>query len=574
MTPHNSKTTLLLLAVIFFSLILTPQPSYSGAGAPAVKTEAEIRAILVKWRDTIKPTLNQAHVAEVEKQANALPLENPQGTFPVTYDDSETDSAVDVKTKANRRDWAYALDGFLYTLIGGVGDGQADKLDLGFWCFIEAALLQMIPDHLNAIAFHLNERGEYDDAISVLHYVCSLNPYLPSARNNLAYALSGKGDHKSAYNEMSQAVSLSPDNERFKKKLKYYADQAGINVPKDPSGQAAQTPSAMPSQAYLSVFQSIVSANQTFHTEFMNHRWNTIFNSCYSSANPSSAKSVYYNSLTGLDDARETCIKNCYPAPGIIPDNLDNCICKCTMMWAQNRFAAANQFHDYCRPQVETWAKESQDALELLVEAMFDQVTKEKNNLTKKEMEDLDNIISDLYLGANEGIRTLYDSSMSDIMVVVKQDFEILQSTSDECGKKLSAASPKDPMDLFGKAPLKLRRVSDSGKIWNIWFFFGDLKLYPDDTAKLSIGVKGIASIKLKYNFQTGDKGAGVGLGLNVGKLLGPPGEAIIKNTMKFEFFANVDSATGGSWGFESGFRPKVGVLPGDSSATMMRLEN
>lgn len=217
----KSKTPLIALFFCLITVFLTTLPLFSGSGGTpkqptqAPQAEAEIRAILEKWRDKIKPTLDQKWVAEIEKQTMALSADAPDGVFPISYEDSESKHNINVTPKANRRDWSFALDGFMFTFLGGNYANQEHKLDIGFWCFLEASLIHMLPDHLASVAFHLNERGEYDDAISILIYAKSLNPYHHTTRNDLAHSLSCKGSHKAAYDEMSQAASLKPSSERY-----------------------------------------------------------------------------------------------------------------------------------------------------------------------------------------------------------------------------------------------------------------------------------------------------------------------------------------------------------------------
>ena len=104
-------------------------------------------------------------------------------------------------------------------------------------------------------------------------------------------------------------------------------------------------------------------------------------------------------------------------------------------------------------------------------------------------------------------------------------------------------------------------------------FGVGSLDLHPDDTATLSLGVKGVLSGKLMDNFRTPDFGSGIAIGLKLGKAFGPIGEALFKNTVKVEFFAEVDSAKGPRAGLDRGINPRVGVLHTDQKR-VIRLEN
>jgi len=575
----NLKATTPIIAMYSCAvlLIFTAFPAFMASSAPAnpdpapkVKTDAGIRAILEKWRDKIKPTLPAAHVVEIEKHVASFPVNAPEGVFPISYEDSENESDVDIRPKPNRRDWAFAMEGFLYTFLGGHGVGQEAKLDIGFWCFIEAALIHLTPDHLASVAFHLNERGGYDDAISILTCVKSLNPYHFTARNNLAYSYSANGNSKAAYVEMSQAAFLKPHDERYQRKLKFYADKAGINTTQI-EAETQQAPA--PSKAYADTMIALMAASREFYMEFMHIRWNTLFHMCFSSG-PASAMSRDYQRMNDSHIASEQCSRNCYPASGVIPAGIRKCICACNIAGSQSNYSSGLHYYNEIRPICEKWEKESLGALDFLVEAMADLLIKNKNGLETNEIDSIEAFITDTYISNQEAIRDLHKTYIDGAVEQITQRLDALKRTSEDCGKALSASETVNPMDYFGKRPPKIRRVSDAGKVWTIWFFFGDLKLYPDDTAKLSIGLKGVASAKLKYNFRTGDHGAGVAVGLNLGKAFGPVGESVFKTSMKFEFFAFSDSKEGLTYGLETGIRPKIGVSATNPNDLVVGLQN
>ncbi len=575
----NLKLKTLFLAAhscVLLLFILASQPFFAH-GAPEgqgtvsnIKTEAEIRTILEKWRDRVKPTLDPKWVAEIEKNAKAMPIDTQEGVFSISYDDSETNKNIIVTPKANRRDWSYALDGFLFTFLGGNYANQGNKLDLGFWCFLEASLIHMLPDHLASVAFHLNERGEYDDAISILTYAKSLNPYHHSVCNNLAYSYSAKGNHKAAYDEMSRALSLKPESERYKSKLKFYADKSGIYTP----APQQKTPQAHePSKAYMEIMPAVMGAINAYYREFMWTRWNDVFNRCFSSSH-SSAKSVDYETVNRCAELHEQCCKNCYPASGIIPKGITKCLCACNIQNSQGKYVSGLQYFNFIRPIFMKWEKESIDSLELMIEEVASLVIKNLKSLRRIEIEQFETLITDTHLNHSEAIWNFHKTYIDETIMDLDDRRRALEETSLDCGKQLSADSRPRPEEFYGKRPPKLKRVPDGGKIWTIWFFFGDLKLYPDDNAKLTLGVKGIVAGKVSYNFRTGDKGAGVELGLNLGKRLGPFGEKFIENTMKFEFEAFVDTKEGLKYGLETGIRPKVGITDMNTDDLVIKLEN
>ena len=153
----------------------------------------------------------------------------------------------------------------------------------------------------------------------------------------------------------------------------------------------------------------------------------------------------------------------------------------------------------------------------------------------------------------------------------------VLEVARQECARSIREAEPPpDPGDFFGRRPrtIILRELdADSNKIWHIWFVFGSLDLHPDDTAALSIGFLRVLSAKFKYNFRTHEYGSGIGFGLNLGKPFGEIAESVFASSLKFEFFAEVDSVKGPRVGLETGLNPVLGVVHTDQPV-VIRLEN
>ncbi len=194
--PHGAVPSglSLLLAIPLLPLLcaascweITPPPPGDGKDkALLAPTRDELLAILQHHRSLVLPRVSAAVRADVEAFAAQFPLESPAGLLPIEptggFDESGT-----MGFEIRRRDWAYALHGGVFTLAAA-GGGQG-WLDAGFWCYLEATLLNPDePDHLANVGFHLNARHECRDAARVLAYARAIDASHQAVLNNLGYA--------------------------------------------------------------------------------------------------------------------------------------------------------------------------------------------------------------------------------------------------------------------------------------------------------------------------------------------------------------------------------------------------
>jgi hypothetical protein len=190
--------------------------------------QADVLALLRRYRDEIYPTLPAEQRHDVEQVVAGFPVDAPPDVAPIILQAS-SDAEPRLEPVVGRRDWAYAEQGITFTFIGILGEGQAHWLDVGFWCFLEAALLDIgEQEHLANVAFHLNGRQHYADARTVLEYARSLNPLHLAVRNNLAYALAGLGDYDQAIAEQLAAIAYWPGSTFFLEGLSRYYRAAGM----------------------------------------------------------------------------------------------------------------------------------------------------------------------------------------------------------------------------------------------------------------------------------------------------------------------------------------------------------
>ncbi len=127
------------------------------------------------------------------------------------------------------RDWALARVGLAYTLAGAMGEGKAALFDLGYWCFLEAALIAPDePQHLVNVAFHLNERDRFEAALVVLARALELDADLPGALSNQAYAQAGNGDYDAAIRSLLSELADGIAPVYARERLARYLDLAGF----------------------------------------------------------------------------------------------------------------------------------------------------------------------------------------------------------------------------------------------------------------------------------------------------------------------------------------------------------
>jgi len=173
----------------------------------SIKSKTEIRELLEQWHDHLSPIISQTELSRVSTYANRFPVNQPPNVLSISFDISGDNN---IQRVVNRRDWAYALEGLRYTLIGGLNKGSEKMIDVGFWCFLKAALLRMEPNHLANIGFHLNNKGAFGDAASILCFARSLNNGHSNIHNNLAHTLASTGNYSDALAEQAAAMVLNP----------------------------------------------------------------------------------------------------------------------------------------------------------------------------------------------------------------------------------------------------------------------------------------------------------------------------------------------------------------------------
>lgn len=558
---------LVLLCVALAPIVVLPVVPAAVPEEPICQTETrseELRTLLIQWKERMASSAAQAELAQLTARAERIPLNNPPDVLPVTFDDSEDAKAVGVRPIPNRRDWAYALEGLAFTLLGGTQADMERLLDLGFWSFLQAALLRIEADHLSNVGFHLNDRAAFTDAVTVLCYARSLDPDHPDVHNNLAHALAGLGMMENALAEADWAARLQPGVSHFERKAAVYAQMAGVETgtQEEPSGVALDPTGA----DITAAFGHVMSAVGVIHVNLLQRLSVTLHSLKY----PIDA--ALDTALVDIGRKSGQCEHECdvaYPYDGN-PERpgYGRCMCNCQVTKDEEWYHAVLRFYFERERRYEEFGRFAAREIGLSLERQIAILNTYRDELRPAEIQ---RVLSWAFEDAKrrgEWVQGL-GPELQMHLEEVQRSSEQLRRTYDGCARTQSQEMLEfvDPSDYFGKRPrvIVLKRLdSNAEKPWHIWFGIGSVVLKPDDTAELSLGVTSVLGGSLKYNFRTHEFGSGVSAGLNLKKLVGP---LATTGAPSFEFFAEISSVDGPRAGLKGGLNPKVFVANEDLSA-------
>ena len=203
-------------------------PADGSAGTPDAVfsflpdvSNARVLHILSEWEDRVEGIVPQEGREKIAAGAAAIPLEGEEGLPSLIYEETETPEGLEIEARPTRRDWYYALTGVLLTHAGLVEGGERGGLllDTALWCLIQAAKLNPEAEHYSNIGFHLNLRGEVEQARDVLVYARELAPNQPDTDNNLAFSYSAMGKPDEALALQQSAARLDPRSDHIRTRL-------------------------------------------------------------------------------------------------------------------------------------------------------------------------------------------------------------------------------------------------------------------------------------------------------------------------------------------------------------------
>lgn len=475
---------------------------------PAVSQE-DVVAILTSWRDQIRPTIPGAERQKVEQYIAGFPLDAPAGTEPI--DMVLIDGSVQqLEPRVGRRDWAYAVQGVGYTTVGGIIQGRAWMLDVGFWCFLEAALLQPNEsEHLGNVGFHLNDRGAYLDARAVLLYARSLDGHYVPARNNLAHALNRLGEHDAAVSEALRVIALQPAEPSYHERLARYYEDAG----KTDAAQAIRTAlaglDALPPIPPFAVPVALSPAGEHIRDQIEN-----LSGQMYQRGSDIADK--YQQELekplnewiTEWLEITEEALFICPMRVGMAGGDAYAICLNCYLPAAPEAMALGATAYDKTITAVAQFETEAYAALadinyqawQLVLGAPIAQW--ERDILLDEAHQEIFLTHYPIIGGPRQRANWRWRLTVSEYQAAMAEG----------CGD-----APVGDLTVVEQQSATCQVMPFMCREWRVYFIIGDLGFHPDGTVSLSLG-QGVSG-KLEYNFETGHMGIGAGYGFNLGPI-------------------------------------------------------
>lgn len=491
------------------------------------EADADVAGILSRWRDQIAPQVPAAERKKVEDFVAKYPVEAPPGAEPIDFQVKQG-KEWQVTPVVNRKDWAYAIQGASYTLGGIVGQGQKAMLDVGFWCFLEAALLR--PDeveHLSNVAFHLNLRMAYDDAATVLLHAREMDDSHVAVRNNLAYSYAGRGDFNAALAEQEQAIMLRPDQLIYQERLARYLAAAGQPLAAtsiigslmawDQKVRDVGVPSFTIPPPLSPGGKQALDNIDALSAEFEDWAVDRL-----GPAREEAGRAVqaWTEAAGPILQRWGDCMWQVGQAPGMSgPEKLYKMCRDCDMPAAQQIMQATQPVFAGAEPLVEAFEAEALTQLAFTVSSA--QSTVNSSTLDPVEAEYL---LSQVH-------ERIYVPHLTKILGVRQQMEGARKRTLAEFQSSMAAGCGAAPVELQYVEPWK---PMDPLPALYVDLFFFSFQTQPDGTMKLSIG-KGV-QLKLEFNIETYQVGIGAGVGFSFGASVPGADLKLAKAEMSFVY--------------------------------------
>ena len=418
----------------------------------------------------------------------------------IVEEGEEINITLDIKT----RDWAYAAIGLENSLIGGLVDGQEDKLDHGLYCFLQAVALNIDePEHLSNLAFHLNNNGDYNNAEILLQHALTLDEdYYPSL-SNLAYAYAGQGDYEKAILQQLKVVSLCPEKLHYLRLADYY-EKAG----------------------FTETSEAVIKAVEGNQEEIFIPTPPTLSLSSNARDLLYEIDALEYNLTIKFEEIHDSKFQIlCYKLDKLNNDTI-------TPLWEWAFFECPMglpEGGDACK---QCWNPATEEAFNLisamisgqspaLIHAFESEAFKELDYYTRQATE----IVEEADLVESER-----ETLLNEIYhrFTVEQPIHIMNYRSiwrSRCDDSLfpyllmfiGFQCEGSPIEDFELRELNPDIDPIFGKKWTIWFLIGSISNDPEGNFEISLGQ--IFSGRWRYNYARGVSSVGVGVGLNLGKV-------------------------------------------------------
>lgn len=507
---HNTKLLCYVLPALLF-LVGINGCDQGGETDDTTVTREQVLQILRNWHDQIEPTVSEEERTKVEQYAAGFPEEGQEGIEPVSMEVVDGDNAT-ITPVINRRDWAYAVCGIAYSTMGVIGQGQAAMIDMGFWCFLEAALLQTDEsEHLANVAFHLNLHGAFDDARAVLIYARSVDGGHIAVRNNLAFAYAQLGDYDRAIYEAQIVVAMQPMERAYLERLASYYNDGGYPEAADALKAALegiqQVPTVDPGivEPDLSVTGAAIRSKIEELSDEMRKRGQEILDQYDPQLETSAMEFMERWSMI----AQEMMYECPFAVAQEGGDPYAICV-ECYIPGGEEAFDAGLTFYSDVLHIVSSFECEAYLALSEITWRGLNLVWNAVLPQNEKQIllgEVHDKIFAE-HVDIICGPRTMINFYWGNLV----KDYEA--AMAEGCGDAPVEAPEAEIEDTACKLQPALCR---NQTIFN--FILVSLVKQPDGTYALKLGASGM-DVRLEYNFATGHAGFGVGLGINLGKPL------------------------------------------------------
>jgi hypothetical protein len=541
--------------------------------------ENEIRRLLVQWRDRIKPTLPQKEAVRVNDFVSGIPIQSSPDTDVISLDLTEEEERLNIHPQVNRRDWGYAFCGFIFTLAGNTAEDFKSWIDVGFWCFLEAALLQLEPDHLLNVGFHLNNKEAYKDAELVLCYARALDPYDSRVRNNLAHSLASSGERDSAIIEEQMAVALAPDNQWYRAKLDTYLEKAASGP--DSGHEPALSPEDGKDQAQRKSQGgyndddwrlNLLEATRSFFEEMQTSSYELmiVFRGGDFEGN------IFSNRVSEIMRQLEGCVESC-------GDN-NICRCRCDLACAEKLYKAYGHVFATSESKYLKWKRTMFDALNQTISETANIVNDSKQRLTRDQFVQAKRLLKQHQLAvfqAYQGQQAVFPTFLESWHGQYLRWLKNYIDTANLCGKYVGEEIARKKLKL----PLKLvlnRKLNEFDKPRCFNFFVGKYTIFQNGTSRLSFDFVNSFTGNLAYNVNTSDFGSGLEVGFSdklFSKVSDPvPKKAlgafdkVLNHLIKLKVYAQVDSVNSPKAGVATSMKPKPGLLepkPSEKTVTV-----
>jgi len=196
-------------------------PSEAGFSFLPDVSQARARSILAEWEGRLEASVPAEGREKIDAGAESFSEEGEEGLPALVYEENETPEGIEIETRPTRRDWYYALTGVLLTHAGLTEGGERGRqiLDAALWSLIQAAELNSEAEHYSNIGFHLNLRGEVEQARDILVFARTLTPNQADTDNNLAFSYAAMGKKDEALALQQSAARLDPRSGHIRTRL-------------------------------------------------------------------------------------------------------------------------------------------------------------------------------------------------------------------------------------------------------------------------------------------------------------------------------------------------------------------